>query len=318
MTSVADRLTRGRTERRAVRSRGPAQSRLHRLAPYVFMLPWFVGIVVLTLGPVLASLYLSFTDFDLFTSPRWVGLANYRHMFTDDSRWVKSVVVTFTYVVIAVPLKLLVALGLALVLNRGVRGLGVYRSVYYLPSLLGGSVAIAIMWQELFTGDGVVNDFLGLFGIHGHSWISDPKYALYTLVLLAMWQFGSPMLIFLAGLKQVPAELYDAARVDGAGRIACLFRITLPLLTPIIFFNLLMQMVDAFQAFTPAYIIGGGKGGPLDSLLFYTLYLYQEGFTYLRMGYASAMAWVLLAIIAAFTAIAFGTARFWVHYGEEG
>jgi len=282
------------------------------------MAPWFVGIIVLTLGPILASLYLSFTNFDLFTSPRWAGLSNYTHMFTADPRYVKSVVVTFTYVLISVPLKLAVALSLALLLNRGIRGLGLYRSVYYLPSLLGGSVAIAIMWQEIFTGDGVVNQFLKLFGINGPSWITDPRYSLYTLVILAMWQFGSPMIIFLAGLKQIPAELLDAARVDGAGSVSCFFRITIPLLTPIIFFNLLMQMVDAFQAFTPAYIIGNGKGGPLDSLLFYTLYLYQQGFTYLRMGYASAMAWVLLLIIAIFTATAFASSKYWVHYGEEG
>jgi multiple sugar transport system permease protein len=189
----------------------------------------------------------------------------------------------------------------------------VYRGIFYLPSLLGGSVAIAILWRQVFGAEGLVNNLLGLEG----SWISRPSTVLSTLIVLAAWQFGSPMIIFLAGLKQIPQDLYDAAAVDGAGKVSTFLRITLPLLTPIIFFNLVLQMIGAFQAFTPAFIISGGTGGPSDSTLFYTLYLYKKGFEFLDMGYASAMAWVLLLIIAVFTAVAFYTSRYWVHYGDS-
>jgi multiple sugar transport system permease protein len=265
---------------------------------------------------MVASLYLSFTDFELFTPPRWIGIDNYRRMFTEDPRYFHALKVTFAYVFLSVPLTLAFALALAMLLNRGVRGLGLYRAVYYLPSLLGGSVAIAIMWRQLFSKEGLVDRILAVGGIEGPSWISNPDYALYTLVALAVWQFGSSMVIFLAGLKQIPQELYDAAAVDGAGRISRFYRITIPLLTPIIFFNLLMQMIGAYQAFTSAFVVSGGKGGPADSTLFYTLYLYEEGFTNYAMGYASAMAWVLLAIIAVSTAVAFISAKYWVHYGD--
>jgi len=287
------------------------------LAAYVFLIPWLAGFFLLTLGPMLASLYLSFTDFELFTPPEWRGLDNYVRMFTDDRRYFRALRVTFTYVVVSVPLKLLFALALALLLNRGLRGVGLYRSVYYLPSLLGGSVAVAIMWRQVFNRDGLVNQVLNVVGIEGPSWISDPAYALYTLVALAVWQFGAPMVIFLAGLKQIPQDLYDAAAVDGAGKLSRFARITVPLLTPIIFFNLLMQMIGAYQAFTSAFVVSGGTGGPADSTLFYTMYLYEEGFTNFEMGYASAMAWVLLAIIATSSAVAFLSAKYWVHYGDS-
>lgn len=286
-------------------------------AAYVFLAPWLAGFFALTLGPMLASLYLSFTDFELFTPPEWRGIDNYVRMFTDDRRYLRALRVTFTYVIVSVPLKLIFALAIAMLLNRGLRGLGLYRSIYYLPSLLGGSVAVAIMWRQVFSGDGLVNQVLTLVGIQGPSWISNPDYALYTLVALAVWQFGAPMVIFLAGLKQIPQDLYDAAAVDGAGRLSRFARITVPLLTPIIFFNLLMQMIGAYQAFTSAFVVSGGTGGPADSTLFYTMYLYEEGFTNFEMGYASAMAWVLLAIIATSSALAFLSAKYWVHYSDS-
>ena len=204
-----------------------------------------------------------------------------------------------------------------MLLNRGLRGLGFYRSIYYLPSLLGGSVAVAIMWRQVFSYDGIINQVLLKFGISGPSWITSPDYAIYTLVALAVWQFGSPMVIFLAGLKQIPQDVYDAAEVDGATPVSKFFSITLPLLTPIIFFNFVMQTIGAFQAFTPAYIISGGTGGPADATLFYTLYLYEQAFTNFQMGYASAMAWVLVAIIGVVTAVSFLSARYWVHYGDQ-
>jgi multiple sugar transport system permease protein len=224
--------------------------------------------------------------------------------------------VTFTYVIMAVPLKLAFALGLAMVLNRGIAGLPLYRALFYLPSLLGASVAIAVLWRQLFAKDGLVNVALAFFGIDGPSWISDPNYSLYTLVLLSVWQFGSPMIIFLAGLRQIPSDVYEAANIDGANKMQQFIKITVPLLTPVIFFNGIVQTIDAFKAFTPAFIISEGTGGPIDSTLFYTLYLYQEGFAYFRMGYASALAWILLIIIACFTAFSFLTSRYWVHYND--
>jgi len=268
---------------------------------------------------MIASLYLSFTDFSLLTAPEWAGLKNYVRMFTDDPLYFQSLKVTFIYVFLSVPLKLALALLLAMILRRGLRGIGLYRAAFYLPSLLAGSVAIAVLWRQVFSDDGLVNTFLGLFGLEGlPSWVSNPDYALYTLVALAVWEFGAPMVIFLAGLQQVPRDLYDAAAVDGASKLQGFLRITLPLLSPVIFFNLIMQMIGAFKIFTPAFVISGGTGGPASSTLFYTLYLYQQGFANFRMGYASAMAWVLLAVIAVFTALNFLGAKYWVYYDDQG
>jgi len=294
-----------------------APGALSRNAPgYLFLLPWFIGFFGLTLGPALISLYLSFTDYNLLQAPNMVGLDNYVRIFTADDKFISSMKVTLFYVVCSVPLKLAFALGVALLLNRGIKGLPVYRAIFYLPSLLGSSVAIAVLWRQLFDSDGVVNTLLGHFGIQGPSWISNPNYSLYTLIVLAVWQFGSPMIIFLAGLRQIPTDMYEAASLDGASKARKFFKITLPLLTPVIFFNAVVQTIDAFKAFTPAYVISSGTGGPIDSTLFYTLYLYQEGFGYFRMGYASALAWILVIIIALFTAFSFLSARYWVHYDD--
>jgi multiple sugar transport system permease protein len=297
----------------------PARSRQRTrdiVAAYAFLLPWLVGLVGLTLGPMLYSLYLSFTRYNLLTPPRWQGLANYREMLGDE-RLHKSVEVTLVYVVVAVPAILVVSLALAMALNRGMRFLSFYRAAFYLPSLVGASVAVSLLWRQLFAGDGVLNALLKVFGIEGRTWIGDPDTALYTLVLLSVWTFGSPMIIFLAGLRQVPRDLYEAAEVDGAGRFRRFLSVTLPILSPLIFFNVLLTTVNAFQAFTPAYVVSEGTGGPADSTLFYTLYLYQRGFTNLDMGYASAMAWTLLVALGLFTAAMFATARFWVFYGDE-
>lgn len=281
----------------------------------VFLAPWFLGLALITIGPMAASAYLSFTDFSLLASPNWIGWDNYTRMI-DDPRLHKSLVVTFTYVLTAVPLQLLLALALAMLLDRGMRGLAFYRSVFYLPSLLGGSVAIAILWLQVFGVNGLVNKFLGLFGIEGQGWVSSPDTALGTLVILHVWTFGAPMIIFLAGLRQIPEMYYEAASIDGAGKVRQFFHITVPLLTPIIFFNLVLQIIGAFQSFTQAFVVSGGTGGPADSTLFYTLYLYQKGFTHLDMGYASAMAWLLLLIVAAMTAINFLASKYWVFYSD--
>ncbi|TDQ45507.1 carbohydrate ABC transporter permease [Actinorugispora endophytica] len=297
------------------RGRAPNRKRRETLAAYGFLAPWFVGLAFITIGPMAASLYFSFTDYSLIGDPRWVGLENYERMLTDE-RLHNSLQVTFTYVFVSVPLQLGMALALAMVLDRGVRGLPIYRSVYYLPSLLGGSVAIAILWRQIFGADGLINQVLGFFGIQGEGWVSHPDYALGTLIVLNVWTFGAPMVIFLAGLRQIPAMYYEAASVDGAGPARRFLMITVPLLTPIIFFNLVLQMINAFQTFTQAFIVSGGTGGPTDSTLFYTLYLYQRGFGAFDMGYASAMAWLLLMIIGGFTAVNFLASKYWVFYGD--
>jgi pectin-derived oligosaccharide transport system permease protein len=287
------------------------------IAGYVFLLPWLLGFLGLTLGPMLASLWLSFTRYDLLSSPKWIGAQNYVTLFSD-SRFLHSVQVTAIYVVVSVPLKLAFALLLAVLLNRGLRGLNVYRAIYYVPSLLGTSVAIAVLWRQIFGDDGVVNTVLRDFGWHNPpSWLADPSYSIYALIALAVWEFGSPMIIFLAGLRQIPRDFYEAARVDGAGALAQFRSITLPLLTPLIFFNLVLQMIGAFQAFTQAYVISGGSGGPVDSTLFYTLYLYQQAFGSLKFGYGAAMAWLLLVAVAIFTGGMFFSQRYWVFYMEQ-
>jgi pectin-derived oligosaccharide transport system permease protein len=297
--------------------RGRGVSLRDRVAPYTFLLPWLVGFFALTLGPALSSLYLSFTDYDLVDTPYWIGIGNYARIAQGDPRFWKAMQVTFTFVLLSVPLKLAFALAVAVALNKGLKGLAVFRAIFYLPSLLGASVAIAVLWRQIFAGDGLLNRLLaGLFGYEGPSWISTPSTALYTLVLLAIWQFGSPMIIFLAGLRQIPQDMYEAASIDGAGASRQFFKITLPLLTPVIFFNAVIQTIDAFKAFTSAFVISNGSGGPIDSTLFYTLYLYQEAFVNFRIGYASALAWVLVVIIGIFTALSFLSARFWVHYDD--
>lgn len=285
---------------------------------YVFLAPWLIGFVVFSLGPVLASLYLSFTKFDLLTPPRWIGAENYVRMFSADPRFWQALKVTFTYMLLEVPLKLAFALLVAIALDKGIRGGGLYRALFYVPSLLGGSVAIAVLWRQLFEGNGMVNQvLLWAFGIKGPSWISNPDTSVYTLVLLAVWQFGSPMIIFLAGLRQVPQDLYEAASMDGAGTWRKFRKITLPMLAPVVFFNMVLQIIEGFKAFTPAFVVSGGTGGPVDSTLFYTLYLYQEAFSYFRMGYASALAWVLLIVIGLFTGISFLTSKYWVYYEDD-
>ena len=288
------------------------------LAGYMFLLPWLGGLSLFVAGPALVSLYLSFTNYDLLDTPRWVGAQNYVRMFTTDARYAHALRVTLAYVALAVPLNLVASLALAVALNRRMGGVGFYRSVFYVPSLLGGSVAVSILWRQLFGLGGLLSRLLDLVGIHGVSLVSSPGSAIWPLILLHVWQFGSPMVIFLAALKQVPAELYEAAAIDGAGRWQRFAVITVPMLTPVILFNLVLQVINAFQAFTPSFIISGGTGGPLDSTLFYTLYLYIQGFANLRMGYAAAMGWVLVVMIGAATALIFLSSRFWVHYEDGG
>jgi len=293
------------------------QSDLKRnIVGYAFISPWLIGFIGYILGPMIASLYLSFTDYDLLSSPTWIGAENYINLFTNDERFWTALKVTFVFVFISVPLKLAFALFVAMLFNKDYRGVGVYRTIYYVPSIIGGSVAVAVMWRELFGMNGPVNALLKLFGIQSSNWVANPDTALSTLILLVIWQFGSPMLIFLAGLKQIPKELYEAAAVDGANKVHQFFKITIPMLTPIIFFNLVMQMINGFMTFTQSFLVT--QGGPMDRTLFYAVYLYEKAFAHFQMGYASAMAWILLIIVATFTAIIFKSSSSWVYYESEG
>lgn len=295
--------------------RGPRRRRPW-LAIALFLGPWLIGTIGLLIVPIISSFSYSLTDFRFFGDTNFIGLENYAALFADP-RFLKSLGVTFVYVGVSTPLKLLLALSVALVLKDRIPGIGLYRAAFYLPSLLGGSVAAALLWRGLFGAGGVLDQILMFFGAESKSFVSSPDTAVWTLIALAVWQFGTPMVIFLAALHQVPQELYEAADLDGAGYFRKLVSITLPLISPFILFNGIMQIITSFQSFTPAYIISGGSGGPADSTLVFALYLYEEAFTRLRMGYASAMAWVLLAIIGAFTLALFLSSGRWVFNADE-
>lgn len=284
-----------------------------KYAGYVFTLPFIIGFCVFLLVPMLLSVYYSFCDYDILSPPRFIGLDNFAEMLMDKT-FFKVLGVTFYFALVSVPLKLLFALLVAMLLVKNSRLSGFYRAAYYLPSVIGGSVAVSVLWKRMFATDGVINSLLQAVGIDCHfSWLGDTRTAIWVLILLVVWQFGSSMLIFLSSLKQIPQSLYEAAEVDGAGRVSRFFRITLPLLTPTIFFNLVMQMINGFLAFTQCYIITQGQ--PLNSTLLYTVYMYQQSFEFYNTGYGAALAWVMLGIIGLITLALFATKRFWVYEG---
>lgn len=293
------------------------KNRGETIAGYTFLVPWLIGLFGLTLGPMLVSLYLSFTSYDLFTSPKWIGLDNYIRMFTADPVFMQSVGVTLQYVLIGTPIKLAAALGVALLLNHFTRGSGFFRSAFYAPSLIAGSVSVAIVWRAMFSESGPVDTSLSFFGIDIGGWVGNVQLALPMIITLTVWEFGAPMVIFLAGLKQVPQELYEAAEVDGAGPVRKFRNVTVPMLSSVIFFNLLLSTIGAFQAFASVFIISNGTGSPAGQLNFITLYLYKRGFTDLQMGYASAIAWIVLIFVAIVAFILFRTSRSWVYYAGE-
>ena len=264
-------------------------------AGYLYILPWVIGFLVFQLYPFVASFVYSFTDFSILKPMKFVGINNYVRMFTGDRLFWQSLKATFIYVLMAVPGKLIFALFIAMLLNMKLQFINFYRTIYYLPSILGGSVAVSILWKFLFAKDGTVNEILSVFGIPAIDWLGSPNIALFTMGLLVVWQFGSSMILFLAGLKNVPKELIEAAKVDGAGRIRVFFSVVLPQLTPVIFFNLIMQMINACKEFDAPYLIT--KGGPLHSTYLYGMMLYENAFTNLKMGYASAQSWFLFLII---------------------
>ncbi len=287
--------------------------RLERYHGYLYIAPWLIGFLVLTLYPFVTSLFYSFTKYDIF-SWEFAGLKNYVDIFTKDKIFANSLRRTLIYTVIAVPLKLAIALAMATLLARPLRGIGLFRTVYYVPSLLGSSVALSIIWKYLFKSDGLVNMLLKVIGVTGPNWLGDYHITFWTMVLLPMWQMGSPMVIFLAALKTVPEELTEAASIDGANPIQRYFGITLPMISPVIFFNIIMQTIEIIQLFTPAYIIT--KGGPAKSTYLYALMLYDTSFRDFKMGYASALSWVLFVIIIAFTLLLFRKSSSWVYYKD--
>ncbi len=282
---------------------------------YLYLAPWLIGLFGLTAFPMVTSFYFSLCRYDMLTEPKFIGISNYISLFSDP-KLIKSLEVTVKFVFISVPLQLAFALFIALLLKKNRKGIRGYRAVFYLPSLFGGSVAVSILWKQLFNKEGLFNKVIGIFGIEGINWIATPKTALNTLIVLAIWQFGASMVIFLAALKQIPEDYYEAARIDGAGKLRQFFGVTLPILTPMVFFNIVMAFINAFQSFTSAYVISGGTGAPLNSTLFYSLYLYIKAFGQFNMGYAAAMAWVLLIIIGIFTGLLFLSAKKWVFYDE--
>ncbi|WP_198586818.1 carbohydrate ABC transporter permease [Glycomyces xiaoerkulensis] len=287
-----------------------------RLAGYTFMLPWLIGTAVLTIGPMAWSLYLSFTDYHLIRGGEWTGLTNYRAVF-DDPMFFRTVRVTLMYVAVSVPIKLVASLFVAMLLSQRRRGMGFYRAAFYMPSLIAMSVGVALIWKALFSNDGVQDSIMSSFGWEGGGFLGNPSVSILMLVLLAVWSFGAPMVIFLAGLMQVPQQLYEAAEVDGAGKWRKFVHITLPMLSPVIFFNVLMETVGAFQLFGPAYIIGGEAGAPAWSTLFYTVRIYTLAFTDFRMGFASAYAWILVLAVGIVTIIMFRAAKQLVFYAGE-
>ena len=315
MTLVKDAPARPAGKRSAAPAAGRRGRRRENLAGYLFMSPWIAGFLLLTAGPMVASLYYAFTSYNLFTPPRWVGLDNFTTMF-QDPRWQKSVEVTLKYVVVATPLKLLLALGVALLLAQKRRGQGLYRAAFYMPSLIGASVSVGFVWRALFSDDAIVDRGQKIFGLDVGGWIGNPDYVIYALVALSIWQFGAPMVIFLAGLKQVPQELYEAAEMDGAGPLRRFWIITLPMISPVLFFNVLLESIHAFQVFGSAYVVSDTRCGPADATLVYTCYLYQKGFKEAQMGFASAMAWTLVIAVALVTAVLFWSQKKWVHYEE--
>ncbi len=278
---------------------------------YGFLSLWLIGLFVFTVWPFAHSIYLAFTNYSFDPQYEYVGFANFRRAVTD-SLSLKSMDVTARFAIFSVPLRLAVALFVAVLLNKGIKGLGVYRTIYYIPSLVGSGVAVAIMWRRVFGRRGLFNNVIGLFGASGQDWIANPDTARLMLVLLSAWQFGSSMLIFLAALKQVPNEMYESAEIDGAGVVRQFFRITVPLISPVIFFNLTMNIINAFRVFTQAKIIT--NGGPMNETMFMVLNIYNQAFRFGNMGYASALSWVLLLIIGAVTAVNFVGSKYWVYY----
>lgn len=306
--NVKDRQRHGLT----ARFRVGTQARREAITFYLCISPWLIGLMLFVLGPMVASLVFSFTRWDLLSPPRLVGLRNYERILLRDPLFWQSLKVTIKYTLLYVPLDMIGGLAIALLVNQKVRGISVFRTVFYLPSVLAG-VAYVVLWMWIFNPEaGLINTILRFFGVQGPRWLADPDWALPALLIMSLWGVGRSMVIYLAGLQDIPLHLYEAAEIDGANRWQSFWRITLPLLTPAIFFNLVLSIISTFQTFTSAFV--ATDGGPLDSTLFYVLYLYRQAFQFFNMGYASALAWVLFALILVFTLMIVRSSDRWVYY----
>lgn len=291
-------------------------SQRETLTGWLFASPWALGMVLFVAGPVVASLVISFLEWNLLETPRWVGWANYRRLVTDDPLFYKSLNVTLLYTAAAVPLGMALSLALALALARPRRGQGLFRTIFFLPTVLSG-VAAAMLWNWIFNADfGLVNVFLRHMGITGPEWLASERWALPALIIMSLWGMGGTMVIYIAGLQGIPRHLYESAAIDGAGPLRQFWHVTLPMLSPVLFFTLIMGIIGSFQVFTQAYVMTGG--GPNYATFFYALYLFQQAIDFLNMGYASAMAWILFAIIMALTGLQFYFSKHWVYYEETG
>lgn len=293
------------------------ERRKEAITGYLFISPWLIGFLLLFVGPILMSFVLSFTQWNIVGTPVWVGLDNYINILTNDSRFQKAVQVTLTYAAFYLPLEVICGIGLAVLMNQKLRGIGIFRTLYYMPYVVP-SVAASLVWVWMLNGRyGVVNSVLSWIGIQGPNWLENPATILPSLIMIALWGVGGSAIIYLAGLQNIPEVMYEAATVDGANRVQRFFRITLPLLSPTIFFQLVLGLIGVFQTFTPAFIASGENGGPLQAGLFYMLYVYNRGFVTLRMGYASALAWILTAFILVVTVMVLRSSRYWVYYEAD-
>lgn len=289
-------------------------SKKYNYVAFLYITPWLTGFVALQAYPFIASFCYAFTNLSMLKAPVFIGIDNFKEIFHFDADFRQSMKVTMLYVFTAVPMKLIFALFIAMLLNMKIRGIGIFKTLYYLPSILGGSVGIAILWRFLFNKNGFVNLLIGKIGLGPINWLGSPHVAMVTIVLLTVWQFGSSMILFLAALKQIPTELYEASIVDGAGPVRRFFQITLPMITPIVLFNIIMQLINAFQEFSAPFLIT--KGGPLKSTYLYGLYIYDSAFNYLKMGYASALSWIMFLVILAITCLIFKSSSSWTFYQD--
>lgn len=298
----------------SVTKKSPFKKFIKNNVGFFFILPWLIGFLVFKLYPFGSSLVYSFSDEQMFKAASTWGFMNYEKIFTDE-KIIKAFQVTFKYAFLTVPLKLIAALFIAYILNFKIKGVNFFRTAYYIPSILGGSVAIAVLWKAIFKDDGLLNSALALIGVQGPNWLSSTKHSLFVICLLRVWQFGSAMVIFLAALKGVPADLYEAASIDGASKWRQFFSVTIPLITPVIFYNLVTQLCQAFQEFNGPYIIT--KGGPRSSTTLASLLIYNAAFGSRKTSLAYAMAWIMFLIIMFFTIIASLSQKYWVYYSDE-
>lgn len=300
---------------RTARKRMSPRARREAVEGYIFILPWLVGLVAFVVGPIIASFYLSFTDYQIVKPPTFTGLANYQRLAGDDLFW-QALKVTAIYVVVTTPLQLCLSFAVALLMNQKVRLLGLWRTIYYIPNLVP-TIAVAMLWLWVLNPQfGLLNTLLRYVGIQGPLWLSSSRWALISLIIMSLWSaVGAPMLIYLAGLQGISSDLYEAVACDGGGGWAKFRYITVPMMTPVIFFNLVMSMIASFQIFSGPYLVTGG--GPANATLFYVLYIYQNAFQYFQMGYASALAWVLFVIILAVTVLVLRWSNMWVYYEGE-